>query len=119
MSIPSTYVKTLKSCEDAIKRTNEHLKSLRAQHKTTQERLYKYMNSHNLTEFEGIKIQKIKPKEKTPRKKESEKKNDAIQLFSEIGAENPEELWKRVKEIHKAKKKVEEETEAYGDVIYV
>jgi seryl-tRNA synthetase len=93
MSIASSYVSKINSIDEALKRANTHIKTLKTEKKQAQERLYKYMVSKKLEEYEGVTLKKIAPKQKVVRKKENEKKQDAMKLFSDIGVDDPETLY--------------------------
>jgi hypothetical protein len=57
-------------------------------------RLYQYMKKNGVEKLDGITINSIKPRsEQLPRKKKSEKKRDAVELFEQIGVSDPEGLW--------------------------
>ncbi len=75
MSTPDGYVRELKTVDDTISRYNILLKSLREKKKTTQTRLYAYMEKNNLEEYGGYKASKLAPRKKVPRKKDKDKKD--------------------------------------------
>ena len=94
MSSPEGYIREIKSLRKEIKRMNDHLKALRDQKKIAEDRLYRYMKKNDIEKLDGVTIKSIKSQnEKIPRKKKSEKKRDAIELFKEIGAADPERFW--------------------------
>lgn len=94
MASPSGYVYEIKSLRKEIKRLNDHLSVLRSQKRTAEGRLYNYMVKNNLNKYEGITLGSIKPNsEKFPRKRKSDKKRDAIQLFRDTGINDPETFW--------------------------
>jgi len=94
MSTPNGYVHEILSLRKEIKRLNEHMKTLRDQKNLTEGRLYQYMNKNGIEKLDGITINSIKPRsEHLPRKKKSEKKRDAVELFQQIGVSDPEGLW--------------------------
>jgi hypothetical protein len=93
MSLPEGYVRQIKSLDEALHRHNEQTKNIREQRNKAKERLYKWMKSHNLEEYQGYKLNKLAPRPKVPRKKTREKKEDALRLFTNIGVDDPEELW--------------------------
>lgn len=97
MSNPDAYVREISSLDNEIKRLNGKLRTLRDQKKTKQDLLYKYMIKNRIEKYNGITAKSIRPREHRPRKPESEKKSDAIDLFTQIGVENPEELYKEFK----------------------
>lgn len=103
MATPSGYVREIKSMKDEIKRTNERMKALRLQLKTTQTHLYNYMVAHNLEEFENIKAAKIKPVAKPKQKTKAQKRQEGVELFYTIGVPDPETLYEQFLSTQKAK----------------
>ena len=93
MSKPEAYVKEIKSLTSEIKRSDDRIKGLKEQRKSKQKLLFKYMDEHELEKYEGITINSIRPKDSIKRKSEKEKRKDAIDLFRQIGIENPEEFY--------------------------
>ena len=88
------YVHEIKSLRKEIKRLNGSLKVLRDQKNLAECRLYQYMKKNGIEKLDGITINSIKPRdEQLPRKKKSEKKRDAVELFQQIGVTDPEGLW--------------------------
>lgn len=88
------YIREIKSLRKEIKRLNGNLKVLRDQKTVVEGHLYRYMKKNGIEKIDGITINSIKPREeRLPRKKKSEKKRDAIELFQEIGVNDPEALW--------------------------
>ena len=89
-----SYIREIKSLRKEIKRLNGSLKVLRDQKTVVEGHLYRYMKKNGIEKIDGITINSIKPREeRLPRKKKSEKKRDAIELFQEIGVSDPEQLW--------------------------
>nr|QBK85424.1 MAG: uncharacterized protein LCMAC101_00110 [Marseillevirus LCMAC101] len=94
MSTADGYVHEIKSLRKEIKRLNEHMKTLRDQKNLAEDRLYQYMKKNGIEKLDGVTIGSIKPRsEHLPRKKKSEKKRDAVELFEQIGVSDPEGLW--------------------------
>ena len=85
----------LKSINDEITRINRHLLKLRQQKKVVIDRLVDYMQSHDLKEFQGIKLRTIQPKSRKQTKAKKERRKDGIAFFKQIGAYDPEDLWKK------------------------
>jgi hypothetical protein len=113
----TSYVREIKSIVQEIKRLNDTAKRLKTQKLEKEGYLYQYMKDRGMTEIEGIKIGKICPKnEKIKRKKQSEKRDDALKLFRQVGVDDPESLWNRLEETRKSKMDKDAEE---GDVIYV
>jgi hypothetical protein len=84
------YVRDLKALEKALSELKEKKKQLESAKKRKEAQLYQYMERTGIQEYKGIKKKKIQPKERTKRKPESQKRNDAIRLFREIGVPNAE-----------------------------
>lgn len=101
MSRPNAYVREIKSLNAEIKRLNTRLRKLRAQRKEKQTLLHGYMEKNNLQKYEGITIKSIRPRSSIPRKPEIAKKNDAIDLFREVGIPNPEAFYAEFKTTQK------------------
>ena len=97
------YIRQIKSIDEAIKRLNSQLKDLRKQKAISQTRLYEYMRRNNMEETGGVKLKKITPKPKMMRKKEKEKKEDAVHYFESLGLNDPEGTWDRLRELNKPK----------------
>lgn len=103
------YIRQLKDLDSALKNYTLKMKQLRDQKKQVNSNLYNFMIKHNLEEYQGIKLQKITPKEKVKRKKAKEKKEDALKLFYEIGIQNPESFWESLQKTQKPKTEEGEE----------
>lgn len=92
MSNPTAYITEINSLKKELKRSNAHVLRLRKQKRRAEDLLYDYMVKRELTEFGGVKISKIEPKN-TVRKKKRDKKRDALDLFSKVGIDDPETFW--------------------------
>lgn len=88
------YVNEIRSIDRELKILNSRIKSLRLQKKASQGHLYKYMKNRNLEEFEKIKLKSITPKPPTPRKPLKKKKEDALELFRDVGIPDPDGFWR-------------------------
>lgn len=97
MAHPDGYVNEIESLNKEIKRLNAHLKSLREQRKTAQTHLYEYMVAHNLEKYNNITLKSVTPRQRKQRKPEKKKKEDAINLFRDIGVNDPEDFWLQFK----------------------
>ena len=113
MSNPGAYVKEIKSLTDEIKRTNDRINGLREQRKSKQKLLFKYMEEHELEEYEGITINSIRPRDSIKRKPEVEKRKDAIELFRQTGIGNPEEFYLEFKNTQRIILNGEDGSESY------
>jgi hypothetical protein len=87
----------LRELELALKRLNEKAVDLRKKKKDAQEKLYRSMEKNGVEKYEGYTMSKIRPKAPAKRKPAKAKKSDAIRLFSEIGIDDPEELYEEFK----------------------
>lgn len=96
-----SYVRECDNLTKEIKRMNDVLKKLRDQRSTAQLRLYEYMRRHNLEKYGTYTLKSVTPRSKVPRKKEAEKRADAIELFRSKNIENPEELFDQFKQTQK------------------
>lgn len=117
MEVPPEYRSCLNEIQDIakeIKRMNLYLKTLRIRKKSLEGELYKFMHRENISVLQGIKREKIKP-EAVKRKKKSEKKRDAIELFRNIGIDDPEEFYRQFEITQKAEK-IEEQRENIEDI---
>jgi hypothetical protein len=101
MSNPDAYIREIKSIDEALKRLNDHAKLLRDKKKKACTHLYNYMYYHNVNEYQGYKQNKLAPKEKTPRKKAKEKREDAYRFLRDAGVIDPEEFWKSLQATQK------------------
>jgi hypothetical protein len=93
-------IKSLESVAADIKKQNKYLKELREQRKRYELEIAEWMERHDYQEYEGLKLSKLKPK-KIVRKKQKEKKDDAIKLFEDIGIIDPERLWHALQKTQK------------------
>ena len=94
MATADGYIHEIKSLRKEIKRLNDHMRTLRDQKNITEGRLYQYMKKNGIEKLDGITINSIRPRsEHLPRKKKSEKRRDAVELFQQIGVSDPEALW--------------------------
>lgn len=105
------HVRRLKNLDESIKRLTAQLKDLRKQRVTYQTALYQYMKKSNVEEVEGYKLAKIAPKPKMVRKKDKDKKQDAVCYFTSLGLNDPEGAWERLKEMQKPKVYIEPKNE--------
>lgn len=95
------YVAKVKSLDKAVKEKNTQLKKLREQRETANLHLYNWMVRNQVQEYEGIKISRITPKKKRPRKKLAEKKQETIGVLADLGVENPEYAWEKIHNLSK------------------
>lgn len=103
MANPHAYTREIESINNEVKRTNIRLKALREQKKRAEKYLYDYMCSKGIDKVDNITIKSIEPKTPVKRKPISEKKNDAIELFRQVGINCPEEFWNDFQQTQKYK----------------
>jgi len=89
----SSFVAEINSLEKELKRIGTLSKQLKLQKKTAEGNLYNYMCSLGIETYENYSLAKLKPKEKKKRMSRKEKRNNFIQLMTEIGAPDPYSLW--------------------------
>lgn len=97
------YIVQVKSADKALKDATARMKKLREQREQANARLYAWMVRNHLEEYEGIKISKVKPKQKRPRKKLAQKRQETIMVLTTMGVENPEHAWEKIQEVVKNK----------------
>jgi len=105
MDFGKNYIKTIKSCTEELKIINERKIKIINEKKNSEEKLYHWMKKIGVNEYEGYKIDKIKPKEKVKvvRKKKKEKEEDMKRLLREEGIPDVEDLYKRLQMAQKTK----------------
>lgn len=91
-SNPKAYVQEIKSITKELKRLNGHMGKLRSRRKVVQGHLYDYMMKNEIETLEGIKAKSIAPKT-TKRPSLKAKKKAALELFSNVGIDDPEKFW--------------------------
>lgn len=99
MSNPKGYVYEIQSIDKELKRLNQHIRNLREQKKRAETDLYNYMDRHNIEQVEGIKIQKIRPKERKKVKPKKQREQDAINHLRRMGFSFPEKFYKELKSV--------------------
>ena len=103
MNKAESYAAEIERLDDEIKRLNTRVKNLKEQRKERRTLLYNHMEKNGIQKCKKITINSVRPKEQTKRKPESQKKQDAILLFQEVGIENPEKFYQDFKETQKYK----------------
>jgi hypothetical protein len=96
-----SYIRQIKDVDAALKRLNVQAKELRKKKKEAQSRLHSWMEKNKVEEYGEISLKKITPKPPAKRKPAKKKKDDAIRLFSQIGVNDPEELWEEFQRTQK------------------
>lgn len=91
------YLRVIDNLDKEAKRLQKQLSIVRAEKHKQEAYLYSYMKRHNIPELtygnKKVKLEKIAPKEKMPRKKKSEREEDAVRLFREIGIPDPRDFY--------------------------
>ena len=96
---PESFVRKIHSLDENLKKYNEKIKMLRSTRKETLERLAKWMEKKGLEEYKGIKLENISSKPKKQRITKKYKKRETMRLFSEMGVQDPEDVFKRLEMI--------------------
>jgi len=87
-----------------IKRINAGLNKLKKQKIQTQAILYEYMVKNNMSSYDGIPLQKVKPSKRAKQKSENQKKHDTLELIRESGINDPEQFYEEMKRLQKIEK---------------
>lgn len=109
MAEPAGYVRQITSLNESLGRYTLLVKDLKKQKLLAQSRLYEHMKKHDLEEYQGIKIAKIAPKPKVVRVKDRDKKAKAVELFSQLGLNDPEGVYETLRTLQKPKVAGEED----------
>lgn len=95
-SLADSYIRQMTDIDSALKRLNAKTSELRKQKKEATQRLYSWMEKNGVETYSNINIKKIAPKQRAKKKPPKKRKEDAINLFSKIGINDPEELWEEL-----------------------
>jgi hypothetical protein len=90
---PESLLRDLAQVNQALGRARETVKSLTETKKRLEANIYVYLRDHQMNEINGIKVEKVAPKKRPPRKKLAAKKADAIRLFEATGIPEPASFW--------------------------
>lgn len=88
-----SIIRNLNGLNNTIKRYSSMIKDLKVKKKDFEGKLFQTMTRKGLNEYNGYKLEKLNHKQKIPRKKNADKKADALKLFREVGIDNPELFW--------------------------
>lgn len=97
------FTSELRKVEGELKHYNAKVNALRKSKTNLKLQLYNYMEKHNLQELEGYTLTELKPKEKKMRKSKistTQKKQNAISLFKNVGIINPEKFYEEFKNVY-------------------
>jgi|GEM_PF-3901155 len=97
MGTLDSYIYTINSINDELKKLNSRCKSLRIQKKETEDHLKQEMKCRGIVEYKGIHIDNL-VKKRLPIKPKKEKREDAINLFRNTGIIQPEKLWEELEQ---------------------
>lgn len=92
-SYAKDLVNKIQLLDETSSRLNQKCRDIREKKKFYSEELYKWMVKNDISEYESIKIKKVCPKPKIKKKKNQDKKKDAIKYFGSIGISDPETVW--------------------------
>lgn len=92
-STADSYVRQIKELDSALKRLNIQTKEIRRKKKEAETRLYMWMVKNNVEKHGNVTLKKIAPRSASKRKPAKQKKADALSLFTQIGVNDPEQLW--------------------------
>jgi hypothetical protein len=95
-AVMDSWIRQMADIETAIRNLNSKLKELRSKKKSFEKKIYDRMQKRGMSKYGNITLKKVTPKAKSQRKKASEKKKDALQVLSEIGVSNPDDLYQRI-----------------------
>ena len=106
----SSYISEIVSIDTEIRRLNSVIKQLREQKKVAQGHLHQIMESTGKEEmsFNGHKITKKQcapPKPRAKAKPKGQRKNDALELFKNVGIPNPEQFYSEYQQTQKSAQK--------------
>jgi len=95
MNRAESYKAEIESLKCEMTRLRKIVKELLEQKKIKELHLYNHMKRNDIEKVGKISIKSITPKGPAiPKKNAAQKKGDAIKLFYEIGAPDPEQLWR-------------------------
>lgn len=101
MSRGDAYVREIQNYTQEIVRLKTERDKLIAKRKLAERHLYDFMVQMGVDRVGTVTKKSVTPKQPTHRKKLSDKKRDAIKLFYQIGAPDPEELYERFRQTQK------------------
>jgi hypothetical protein len=80
-----------------LTRLNTITRELRKQKKDARDKLYDHMRTHGLTNYKGMKIDKISPpKEKKKSKTKTQREKDAVAILTSLGVGDAKNIWQRI-----------------------
>ena len=89
----SAFAAEITAIDGELKNMRGRAKMLRAQRSIAAKPLATFMIQNGFEEYAGVKLSKIVQKPFQPRKKPSEKKRDALELYRAVGIPDPASFW--------------------------
>lgn len=86
----SELARRLRQLDAELVKANGRVRALRELKAKTTTEIYNFMTRFSINELDGIRIEKVRPKEKVLRKPKAEKEADAVDLCFRTGIPNPE-----------------------------
>lgn len=87
-----SLIRQMHDIDNQLSKLNSRSRELRQKKQQARARLQTLMEKRGIEEYKGYRVTTLQPKSR-PRKKQAEKKRDAIALFTQIGAPDPNGLW--------------------------
>lgn len=97
-----SLINEIRSIDADLRRIALDGKRMRARKKAVEKQLSEAMKLYKITEYEGFKLAKVDPALAPKRKKESEKREAAMEILKDAGVENPDMMWKKLKTVGKS-----------------
>jgi hypothetical protein len=107
-STGNAYLRQIKDIDDALKRANKQVKTLRDKKKDVMNKMYTWMNNKGIESYGDVTVQKLAPRPRAKRKPAKQKRTDAINLLQTIGVDDPEAF---LEEFEKTQKYIPDEDE--------
>lgn len=96
----------LRAIEQKLKIANSQVNTLRKEKKKLMTKLYQYMCDYNLEELDGYLKSKLEVRvmrrPKPPQKTDAQKRKDAINLFRQIGIQDPKQFWQEFEQTQRS-----------------
>lgn len=108
-STADSYIRQISELNATLARLNKQTSELRKKKKEAEKRLHAWMVKNNIEEYAKVSIKKIAPKPPAKRKPAKQKKADAINLFAQIGVNDPEQLWEEFQSTQRARDAAQEQ----------
>ena len=102
----SELVRRIRQLDAELVKANARVKSLKELKAKTMTEIFNFMSRLHITELDGIRIEKVRPKVRAPRKPAAEKKAAAVDLCYRTGIPNPEEFLRAFTATQKVARKI-------------